>query len=113
MSAFTVSILYLLIWRIAVLVTGVILVIVGYKLFRAGITDNKGTLEAGNEKASLKIANIAPGTFFALFGTFIIVTIVWRSPAEIVIPPELSKETTQVDLSSGGLILRSDPKDEK
>lgn len=108
MSAFEISIVYLLVWRIAVLVTGIILIIVGYKLFTAGISNNDGSLHASSGNSSLKMVNIAPGTFFALFGTFIIITIIWKSPAEIVIPKEALENSTAIDMSAGGITVRGD-----
>ncbi len=106
MSAFMVAVAYVLIWRICVLACGLVAVILGYRLFKLGFAAQQGDLEAGVGGSSLKVRNIAPGTFFALFGAAIIATLVWTSPSEIVIPKDVLPATGQVDQSSSGLKVR-------
>lgn len=106
MTAFTVAVAYVLIWRLCVLACGLVAVILGYRLFKLGFTADRGDLEAGVGGGSLKVRNIAPGTFFALFGAAIIATLVWTSPSEIVVPKEALLSTGEVDVSSGGLKVR-------
>jgi hypothetical protein len=106
MTAFTVAVAYVLIWRICVLACGLVAIVLGYKLFKAGFAAHEGDLEAGVGGSSLKVRNIAPGTFFALFGAAIIAALVWSSPSEIVIPKDAVSATGQVDQSSSGLKVR-------
>ena len=106
MTAFMVAVAYVLIWRICVLACGLVAVILGYRLFKMGFAAQQGDLEAGVGGSTLKVRNIAPGTFFALFGAAIIAALVWSSPSEIVIPKDALPATGQVDQSSSGLKVR-------
>jgi hypothetical protein len=103
-----VFVLYLLIWRLAVLSCGVVSIILGYKLFMGGFAADKGSLEAGVGSHSLKISNIAPGTFFALFGSAIIATLVWISPPEVLVDPSkaISQAAAPAAIGPGGMRLR-------
>jgi len=106
MTAFTVAVAYVLIWRLCVLACGLVSVILGYQLFKLGLAAQRGDLEAGVAGNTLKIRNIAPGTFFALFGAAIIATLVWTSPSEVVVPREALQSSGQVDESASGLKVR-------
>ena len=108
MTAFMVAVAYVLIWRICVLACGLVAIVLGYRLFKLGfaVREHEGELEAGVAGSSLKVRNMAPGTFFALFGAAIIAALVWSSPSEIVVPKEALPATGQVDQSSGGLKVR-------
>ena len=108
MTAFAVSVGYVLIWRLAVLTCGLVAVILGYKLFKLGFTVQQGDLEAGVGGHTLKLRNIAPGTFFALFGAAIIATLVWTSPSEIVIPKGAMQEAVELETGTGGLRVRGE-----
>lgn len=70
-------IIYLLIFRLAIIATGAISIILGYRLFCVGVWPRtprtKGTIvEAKLASAGLTLKNAAPGTCFALFGVIII-----------------------------------------
>lgn len=106
MTALVVSVGYILIWRLCVLACGTLAIVLGYRLFKLGLTVQQGDLEAGVGGHTLKLRNIAPGTFFALFGAAIIATLVWTSPTEIVIPKEVLQATGEVDTGPGGLRVR-------
>ncbi|MBI5506362.1 MAG: hypothetical protein HY899_16335 [Deltaproteobacteria bacterium] len=108
MDAFIVSVFYVLIWRLCVLACGLVCVILGYRLFMGGFAAQQGSVEAGVGGNTLKMSNMAPGTFFAFFGAVIIATLVWTSPAEIVVPKEALQATAQVDMGPGGLTVRSE-----
>ena len=110
MTAFAVSVAYVLIWRLAVLTCGLVSVILGYKLFKLGFT-MAWDLEAGVSGQTIKLRNIAPGTFFALFGAAIIATLVWTSPSEIVIPKGALQDAAEVETGTGGLRVRGDSRD--
>ena len=108
MSGFVASVIYVLIWRLGVPACGQTAIILGYKLFKLGLTSEKGKLEAGFGGNTIKVSNIAPGTFFALFGAVIIGTLVFTSPAEIIIPDGNVQAADQVDLGTGGLTVRGE-----
>jgi hypothetical protein len=109
MTAFAVSVAYVLIWRLAVLACGLVAVILGYRLFKLGFEAQHGELEAGLGGQTLKLRNIAPGTFFALFGAAIIATLVWTSPSEIVIPRGALQDAVEMESGAGGLKVRGAP----
>ena len=50
----------------------------GYKLFISGIWGNAGEIEGTFENNRLVVKKAAPGTFFALFGTIVIVCTIWK-----------------------------------
>ncbi|MBA3006047.1 MAG: hypothetical protein KKB91_11130 [Proteobacteria bacterium] len=108
MTTFIVTVAYVLIWRLCVLACGLVAIILGYRLFMNGFAVHEGSLEAGVGKNSLKLINIAPGTFFALFGAVIIATLIWTTPAEIVIPKEALHATGEVETGQGGLRVRGE-----
>jgi hypothetical protein len=60
-------------YRISCIAAGLIIVILGYRLFRTGIYEKAGDLRAvwGNKYLTLKSA--APGTIFALFGAGVMI----------------------------------------
>ncbi len=78
MDIITVSfIIYLILFRLAIITTGIIAIVLGYRLFIKGIgwemSNAGGTsveAEVGANRFTLK--NAAPGTCFALFGVIII-----------------------------------------
>jgi hypothetical protein len=108
MTPFALSVAYVLIWRLCVLACGLVCVILGYRLFQSGFAAQQGNLEAGVGGNTLKLSNVAPGTFFALFGATIIAMLVWTSPPEIVIPKAALQSSGQVDVGQGGLKVRGE-----
>lgn len=59
-------------YKIFTLSIGMFIVYLGYKLFVKNIVNNAGDLEGTYGKYKLILKKGAPGTFFALFGSFII-----------------------------------------
>jgi len=108
MNSFIISVVYILIWRLAVLSCGIILVILGYKLFKLGFTAQEGKLEAIIGEKKVKISNVAPGVLFALFGALIIIIQIFTSQPEIVIPKEAVKNIGVLDLKHGSLQVRGE-----
>jgi len=109
-TPFEISVAYVLVWRLAVLGCGVVAVVLGYRLFQTGFAAREGTLEATAGAGTFKVSNLAPGTFFALFGAAIIATLVWSSPPEIVIPETAfaSVGSGNVEMGTGGIKVRSE-----
>jgi len=50
----------------------------GFRLFMAGIWGQSGELTAEFRETRVILKKAAPGTFFALFGTAIIVATLWK-----------------------------------
>ena len=65
-------------YKIASLVVGLLFGYMGYRLFMAGIERPAGHLEASSGSRMIKVSQAAPGTFFALFGAFIIVSTIFQ-----------------------------------
>jgi len=108
MNPFVVSVFYVLVWRLCVLACGLVCVVLGYRLFLGGFAAQQASVEAGVGGNSLKMSNVAPGTFFALFGAAIITALVWTSPAEIVVPKDAVQAAAQLDMGPQGLTVRSE-----
>lgn len=81
------AILYLVVFRLAIVVAGIISVVLGYKLLCRGIGLAKGSGESSTIEGSavgvrFSVKNAAPGTAFALFGaTLLVVMLVQSSPS--------------------------------
>jgi hypothetical protein len=70
----TTFLIYAGLFRLAIVTAGVIIIVLGYRLFAAGVFNERGaevSASAGGVQFTLK--NAAPGTCFALFGAGIIV----------------------------------------
>lgn len=77
-------IIYLVIFRCAIIAAGIVSIVLGYRLFIHGITAaNQGAaLDTSIAGMSFKLQNAAPGTFFAIFGVIIISVMLGTSPPE-------------------------------
>ena len=78
MSEFLRVLLVLILYRSIAIIAGVVVTYLGYKLFVLGIYQKAGELKAGWSGKSLALRQAAPGTFFALFGTAVVVVSLWR-----------------------------------
>ena len=88
-------IIYALIFRVCVMVTGIVSIILGYRLYVEGLF-SEHNLKSASLKASiggwkLGLKNAGPGTFFALFGLIIILSMIQNGNPELV----LEKYSTQ------------------
>lgn len=59
-------------YKIACLTIGTSFAYMGYRLFLADKTETAGDIDIGANKYRLILKRAAPGTIFALFGTFVI-----------------------------------------
>ena len=77
MDKFPLAAYSILIYKLVSLGVGTMFAYLGYRLFMAGVWGNSGDLKTnfGDTKIVLKAA--APGTFFALFGTIIILAAIF------------------------------------
>ncbi len=72
--------------RILIVSSGMLSLCLGYFLFIKGLS-GKASLKAEYNKSKIQLVNAAPGIFFALFGTVILVVSVWRIVAvEVTVP---------------------------
>jgi hypothetical protein len=62
----------LLLYKLAVLVAGVVSIHMGYRLFLADKTAPAGDLSVSVKEYALSLKGGAPGIFFSLFGTILI-----------------------------------------
>ncbi|MBR9909724.1 MAG: tetratricopeptide repeat protein [Gammaproteobacteria bacterium] len=78
--------IYATLFRLAVIAAGVLIIVLGYRLFLQGLAaaeKSDTALEGGGFKLSVK--NAAPGTSFALFGAVLISVMVVQGSPELVI----------------------------
>lgn len=116
-------IIYLIMFRLAIIAVGAMSMVLGYRLFRRGVwsrarTNNATTVETKIANAGFTLKNAAPGTCFALFGVVIIATMFATGGPELTLKTMtragLLKSETQDSLttiSQLGLSLRGN-KDE-
>jgi hypothetical protein len=89
------KIIYLLIFRLSIVIVGVISIILGYRLFVKGVFPSSGNAKDSSEfsakvgEMNLTFRNAAPGTLFALFGAVLIVVMIVYAPPEF----EMTKKT--------------------
>lgn len=83
-------IIYLILFRLSIILTGLVSITLGYKLFAKGVFANgKPSIGGTDFQASIagnniNMKNAAPGTMFALFGVILISVMVWNSSPELV-----------------------------
>jgi hypothetical protein len=70
--------LSLTIYKVVTILSGLAFAFMGYKLFLHGIFTEAGEVRTNWENRNLILRKAAPGTFFALFGTLIVCTSLWR-----------------------------------
>lgn len=81
MSADHTLMVSLTIYKVVTIFAGLAFAFMGYKLFIHGIFKDAGELRTNWENRKLVLRKAAPGTFFALFGTLIVCTSLWRGLA--------------------------------
>lgn len=78
MSEFIQGITLIVAYRAFTIACGLVIVYLGFVLFRLGVYEKAGELKAAWGTKNLTLKQAAPGTFFALFGAAIITATVWR-----------------------------------
>jgi hypothetical protein len=81
------GVFYLIIFRVSVVVAGVVSIVCGYRLFLAGVfglTPGAPSAEVRGRisGAEFTLKSLAPGTCFALFGAFVIGAMMVSTPPE-------------------------------
>ena len=76
------------------LLAGLALVLMGYRLFRAGFLKQAGDVEAGGHGVRVALKRAAPGTVFAVLGAAVMVAGIWKGLSQEseapVAPPSVS-----------------------
>ncbi len=115
--------IYATLFRLAVIGAGVLIIVLGYRLFAQGIAASASSETAASGGGfSLTLKNAAPGTSYALFGAILIsVSVIKGSPELIMGRPELLMPPTGAgmpapreifaDVMPGQLILRGDDRE--
>lgn len=67
-----------LIYKLACLAVGSFSCYMGYRLFVAGVWGNSGDLRTNFGNTKLVLRNAAPGTFFVVLGSGVIVATIWQ-----------------------------------
>ena len=86
-------IIYAAIYRLGIIAAGFGCVFMGYRLFVLGVMPREGSdvdAQAGEIRLTLK--NAAPGTCFAAFGVFMIITMIVQGNPEYRLSDVASKE---------------------
>ncbi len=65
-------------YRLASIFVGFAIIYFGYKLFDRGVYQKAGELKAAWGESNLLLKQAAPGTFFVIFGTAVIVFSLWK-----------------------------------
>ncbi len=112
--------IYATLFRLAVIAAGVLIIVLGYRLFAQGIAASASSETAASGGGfSLTLKNAAPGTSYALFGAILIsVSVIKGSPELIMGHPELlvspsasgmpAPNEMLADVMPGQLLLRGD-----
>lgn len=82
-------------YKLVSLLTGLGFGYMGYRLFRAGIENAAGNLEAKSGAHALKLTRTAPGTFFALFGTAVVCVTLYQG-FDIKLPAPAERALTNL-----------------
>jgi tetratricopeptide (TPR) repeat protein len=90
--------IYATLFRLAIIVAGIVSIVLGYRLFLSGVMSDKGTDATMQAGASTKftVKNAAPGTCFAMFGAAIIVVMLVQGNPELTF-----KQLPTANASSG------------
>jgi tetratricopeptide (TPR) repeat protein len=82
------GLLYLLVFRLAVILLGGLSIWLGYRLFTQALTGRRKTAQGAAEMQAkfgdneLSLKNAAPGLFFSAFGALIVIVVLAGSPPE-------------------------------
>jgi hypothetical protein len=116
-TVITYGIIYLLVFRLAVLLLGGLCIFYGYRLFllrwqqpsRSGTTDQGGELHGKISGSELTIKSTAPGIFFSAFGAVIVIAVLAGSQPEIKYNEKQHSPQTGETVQERSTSLRSLP----
>jgi tetratricopeptide (TPR) repeat protein len=89
MDLITGFLIYALLFRLAIIITGLVSIILGYRLFACNVSTsaslgNESNVHAQYGKTKLILSNVGSGTAFALFGASIIIAMLWKGSPELL-----------------------------
>jgi tetratricopeptide (TPR) repeat protein len=106
-----ITIIYLLIFRLSIVILGGISIVLGYYLFAKGVFPPTNTTSGSNEvnaqigSANLTFKNAAPGSFFVVLGTVLVFSMVMtdspNAQFKTQIEPNTNVKTSEIGLRGG------------
>jgi hypothetical protein len=69
---------YVFLYKLACLGVGIFLSYLGYRLFVLGVFSQAGNLQTSWKGFKLVVTKAAPGLYFILFGTIVIITTIYK-----------------------------------
>lgn len=105
---------YVALFRLAIITAGIVSIVLGYQLFCKGIFPGTGnqdtTLEADMAGTKFTFKNAAPGTFFALFGVTLIGLMLFKGAPEFTykMMAEGNQNTASGTTSTIGIKMRGE-----
>lgn len=115
-TVITYGIIYLLVFRLAVLVLGGLSIFAGYRLFLSNgqqadqTADQGGELHGKINGSELTIKSTAPGIFFAAFGAVIVIAVLAGSQPEIKYNEKQHSPQTGETIQESSTSLRDPPR---
>jgi len=118
MDLYNSFIIYLILFRLSIIFTGLVSIYFGYQLFVKGVFlsgvyrgEGSTNIDANIGGNSFNIKNATPGTIFALFGVILISVMVWKGSPELLKEDLQSFDKEKDEIISTKLTLRSDDED--
>ena len=110
MSFIETFIVYLILFRLAIIAAAIICIVLGYRLFVRGVWPQGGTgvgtsVDASIAGSHFTLKNAAPGTCFALFGVLIIAVMFAAGSPQMTLDSLADADSTR-QLSGTSLVLR-------
>ncbi len=78
-------VIYLLVFRVAIIIASIVCIVLGYRLFVRGVWPGETEVSAQIAKQGFTIKNAAPGTCFALFGAVVLVVMFFKGAPELTL----------------------------
>lgn len=102
-------VIYLSLFRLAIIATGIISIILGYRLFAMGVFPETYGKHSGQDQSieaeiggtRLTVSNAAPGTVFAMFGVIIIAVMLITGGPEVTLKSFADRGETTATLRGG------------
>ncbi|MCI5190341.1 MAG: hypothetical protein D3905_11240 [Candidatus Electrothrix sp. AS4_5] len=98
--------IYAALYRLTVLAVGALAIWLGFRLFNKAESkayDSTGSASAEGGGFKLRLTSILPGTYFALFGTVIISTMLWKGEPQLS-EKQLAEQPGKTTVSSERLM---------
>ena len=97
-------VIYLLVFRFSIIASGVVCIVLGYRLLAKGVFPGGDTqLDAKIAKAQFSVRNAAPGTCFAVLGFLMIAVMMFSSPPQVSLKSPPSPGDAQSPAQNGAI----------